>query len=132
MPERMRAATQLAELLKVVSHPDRIRIVEELRVEEIDVNTLHDRLTLPAVRVSQHLAILKAHRIVEERRDGRRHFYHLTDPAIADWILDGMRFLEGRSNAALRAREAVENARRIWSPENSTRRNETPQQESHR
>lgn len=116
MPERIFAARELSELFKVISHPDRIRIVEELGAGECDVNSLHSRLDLPASRVSQHLAVLKAHRIVEERREGRHHFYHLTQPDLALWIIDGMRFLETRVIAAAETKDAVESARRVWAP----------------
>jgi DNA-binding transcriptional ArsR family regulator len=43
-------------------------------------------LELPGPRVSQHLGLMRLHRIVEERRDGRQHFYSLVYPEIAVWI----------------------------------------------
>ena len=72
MPSRVVIAKELSEIFKLLSHPDRIRIIEELAGDECDVNTLHERLDLPATRVSQHLALLRAHRVVEERREGRK------------------------------------------------------------
>ena len=74
----------------------RIRLIEELRTGEKDVNSLAETLALPGARVSQHLSLLRAHRLVEERRDGRHHFYHLIQPEIAGWIVDGLDFVGGR------------------------------------
>ena len=67
MPKRQLVAKELAEVLRVIAHPDRIRIIEELRAGECDVNSLVDTLELPGPRVSQHLGLMRLHHIVEER-----------------------------------------------------------------
>lgn len=113
MPDRQVAAAELAEIFRTTGHPDRIRIIEELRTEEKDVKTLVDRLQLPGPRVSQHLSLMKAHRIVEERRDGRQHFYRLTQPEIATWIVEGLAFVEGRLNGI--SKSTISTARELWS-----------------
>ena len=112
MPSRAIVAKELAQVLKTVAHPDRIRIIEELRGEEKDVNSVATSLDVTPTRVSQHLSLLKAHRIVDERREGRHHFYHLVQPAIADWIVEGLAFVEGRLNT-VSARE-INAARKLW------------------
>ncbi|MEL6212148.1 MAG: metalloregulator ArsR/SmtB family transcription factor [Pseudomonadota bacterium] len=117
MPSRVVVAKELSEVFKVLSHPDRIRLIEELRTDEKDVNTLHERLDLPASRVSQHLALLRAHRIVEERREGRHVYYHLTQPALADWIIDALRFVEGRISGDTENIKMLNRARKLWSSE---------------
>ena len=113
MPDRQRIARELSEIFKLVAHPDRIRIIEELATVEQDVNTLAAALELPGTRVSQHLAKLRAHRVVEERRDGRHHYYHLTRPDIARWIVDGVEFIEKRANGV--SEREINSARRAWS-----------------
>jgi len=113
MPTRLLAAKELADIFKIIAHPDRIRLIEELRLNEKDVNSLAELLDLPATRVSQHLGLLRAHRLVEERRDGRHHFYHLSQPEIADWIVDGLAFVEGRL-AGINP-SSIEDVRRLWS-----------------
>jgi DNA-binding transcriptional ArsR family regulator len=60
---------------------------------------------------------LKAHRLVEERRDGRHHHYSLADRGLAEWLLDGARFLEHRAKSDIAAQENIETARKIWRPE---------------
>lgn len=117
MPSRTIVARELAELFKIVSHPDRIRLIEELRSGEKDVNSLASTLELPAARVSQHLSLMRAHRFVTEERSGRRHFYHLTQPELADWIVEGLDFIEGRLTGLSPA--DINEARALWSADSS-------------
>lgn len=104
---------ELAELLTVLGHPHRIRIVEELRDGECDVTSLRDTLGISHSGVSQHLMLLRAHRIVCERRQGRQVFYRLRYPEMASWLLAATNFLE-RENEALELREAIRKTRRAW------------------
>ncbi|MEZ5365508.1 MAG: metalloregulator ArsR/SmtB family transcription factor [Bryobacterales bacterium] len=80
---------ELAELLKALGHPDRVRLVEELNGSEKDVQTLSDTLGVRQARVSQHLAVLRASNVVEDRRDGRHVLYRLAKPTLAAWIILG-------------------------------------------
>ena len=112
MPSRLVVAKELGNIFKVISHPDRIRLIEELRGAEKDVNTLAEELKLPGPRVSQHLSLLRAHRIVEERREGRHHYYHLIQPEIANWITDGLDFVEGRMTGV--SKSNIRAVRRLW------------------
>lgn len=113
MPHRTGVARELAEIFKILAHPDRIRIVEELRLAEADVRSLAARLDLTDTRISQHLALMRAHRLVEERRDGRHHLYHLTQPDIAGWVAQGLNFLEGRQHGV--TPEVIARVREAWS-----------------
>ncbi len=88
------AIRELADLLGVLAHPDRIRIVEELRAGERDVGTLAQTLEVAPARVSQHLSMLRAHRIVQKRRESRHVYYHLAHPELAAWLLRGFDFLQ--------------------------------------
>jgi len=112
MPDRQVVAKELADIFKIIAHPDRIRIIEELGHGEKDVNTLVDHLELPGPRVSQHLGLMRANRIVEERREGRHHFYHLTQPDMANWIIEALSFVEVR--ATVISKNAISRARDLW------------------
>ena len=112
MPKRQLVAKELAEVLRVIAHPDRIRIIEELRSGERDVNSLVDILVLPGPRVSQHLGLMRIHHIVEERREGRHHFYSLVHPEIAAWIVEGLNFVEGHLSGL--SPSDIKTARRLW------------------
>lgn len=113
MASRNIVAKELAELFKIISHPDRLRLVEELRSDGLDVNALASALELPQARVSQHLSLMRAHRLVDESRDGRRHLYKLRQPEFADWIIEGLEFI----NEPMRGvtQEDIRNARDLWS-----------------
>ena len=117
MPSRVIVAKELADLFKVIAHPDRIRIVEELRDGELGVNELAEKLELSPSRVSQHLSVMRPHRIVEERRDGRKHFYHLTQPEMAEWIIDGLDFIEGRMTGF--SPKDLKKAKSLWEKQGS-------------
>lgn len=114
MPHRALVTKELAEFLGVLSHPHRIRIIEELRDGEHDVNSLQEALGISHSGVSQHLMTLRANRLVSERREGRRVFYQLRQPEIAAWLLDATRFLERGSDEANELRKAIGKARKEW------------------
>jgi DNA-binding transcriptional ArsR family regulator len=113
VPHRFLVTRELAELLAALGHPHRIRIIQELRDGESDVKSLQDSLGISHSGVSQHLMVLRAHRIVSERRQGRHVFYRLRQPGIASWLLDATEFLEQESEA-LELQEAIRKARRVW------------------
>lgn len=115
MPSRILVARELAEVFKALAHPDRIRLVEELRDGERDVNSLAAALKLPGARVSQHLGLLRANRMVDERREGRHHYYRLMRTELAGWIVEALAFVEAR-NAGVATAE-IEAVRRLWSPD---------------
>ena len=114
MPSRAFVAKELASIFGILSHPDRVRIIAELGGGERDVNSLQAALGVSHSRVSQHLAGLRAHRVVAERRDGRRVFYHLVQPGLAAWLLDGLKFVEGEIQMSEQIRQAVEQVRTMW------------------
>lgn len=108
-------ARELAHFLGALAHPHRIHIIEELRGREMDVNSIQQILGISHSAVSQNLAVLRAHRVVQERREGRRVFYSLTQPLLADWLLGGLQFLEGEFAMVEEMRGAVETVRSAWS-----------------
>lgn len=112
MPSRLIVSRELADLFKLLAHPDRLRIIEELRLEEKDVSSLAQALSLPATRVSQHLGLLRTHRLVEERRDGRSHFYRLALPYLAAWIVDSLQFVDIRNR--LDEAQHIDSVRALW------------------
>jgi DNA-binding transcriptional ArsR family regulator len=114
MPHRAVVAKELAELLAALSHPGRVRIVEELRDGERDVTALQSALQISHSGVSQHLAVLRLHRLVTERREGRHVFYRLRQPELATWLADAMQFLEGETAAAENLRRAIKKTRAAW------------------
>jgi DNA-binding transcriptional ArsR family regulator len=115
MPYRLLAARELAEFLRALSHPRRIQILEELRNGERDVASLVQATGLAQSSVSQHLMVLRAHRVVLERREGRRAFYRLRSEQLANWLVQGMDFLLPVDAQAQQLRRAIKKAKFKWS-----------------
>lgn len=76
------ALTKAADVIKVVGHPDRLRILEFLEDEEKAVGEVQDTLDLPQAIVSQHLAKMRGCNIVEARRDGIHVYYRIIEPKV--------------------------------------------------
>ena len=64
-----------AEILKVLGHPIRLKIVAGLLSEACNVKKIWECLGLPQATVSQHLALLKNKGIIEGRRNGVEVYY---------------------------------------------------------
>lgn len=120
MPFRKLVVKELSDLLKALAHPHRLQIVEELGDREMDVNTLQETLGVSHSNVSQHLAVLRAHRIVAERREGRSVFYHLKHPELAIWLLEALNFLTEEQSNADEIRQAIDSAREVWTTQITT------------
>lgn len=91
-----------------------MRIVEELRDRELDVNSIQQILGISHSGVSQNLAVLRAQHLVRERREGRRVIYSLATPALAAWLAEGLQFLESHLVETEKLRTEVENVKGIW------------------
>mgnify|MGYP001598236563 CR=1 FL=1 len=120
MPHRAIVAKELAELLGVLAHPHRIRIIEELRGGERDVTSIQSTLEISHSGVSQHLMQLRTHRLVTERREGRHVFYHLRQPGLARWLTEAIRFLEEEKGEAEQLRKVIQKTREDWSSPRAT------------
>jgi DNA-binding transcriptional ArsR family regulator len=113
MPYRAIVRRELSALLAVLAHPARLAMIEALESGEHDVGALAEAADVTHTSASQQLAVLRAHRLVQERREGRRVLYHLTDPTLGAWLADGLSFVEAESRAALEVQEAVRTARKV-------------------
>ncbi len=79
-----------ADVIKVVGHPDRLRILEFLEDGEKAVGEIQEILGLGQAIVSQHLAKMRGWDIVESRRDGTHVYYRIIEPKVSH-ILDCIR-----------------------------------------
>jgi DNA-binding transcriptional ArsR family regulator len=77
---------QKVELLKVIAHPVRIRILEELVKGVKCVSDFEDFLEIRQPNISQHLSLLREHGLVDYYIDGRLRCYFLVNPMIPDLI----------------------------------------------
>src|SRR5512147_762625 len=69
-----------AEILKVLGHPIRLKIVAGLCSQECNVKHIWECLGLPQATVSQHLALLKNKGIIEGKREGVEVHYSVVSP----------------------------------------------------
>lgn len=74
------------ELLKVLAHPVRIKILEELTEGVKCVSDFEEMLEISQPNVSQHLSLLRTHGVVDFYIDGRLKCYFLKEPFIPDLI----------------------------------------------
>lgn len=73
-----------ANLFKGLAHPFRIRILELLSAApECSVAQLQEQTGLEASHLSQHLAVLRRHRLVVSERRASHVYYRLTDSSVA-------------------------------------------------
>lgn len=76
-----------AGLFKGLSHPLRIRILELLSAaDEMSVASLQGETGLEASHLSQHLAVLRRHRLVESERRASHVYYRLADDKVAELL----------------------------------------------
>lgn len=84
-----------ANLFKGLAHPVRIRVLEIISSNEepTPVSELLRVTGIEATTMSQHLAVLKRHRVVRSRRVGNAVFYELANPKVADLLVIARSFL---------------------------------------
>jgi len=74
------------ELLKVIAHPIRIKILEDLTEGVKCVSDFEEVLDISQPNVSQHLKLLRSQNIVDYFVDGRLKCYFLKEPFIPDLL----------------------------------------------
>ncbi len=85
-----------SQVLRCISHPDRLRLVERLEGRELSVNELMRELGLAQAVVSKHLAVLKRGGIVRSLARANRRYYSVAYPNVLN-ILDCLRKHGGKS-----------------------------------
>lgn len=71
-----------AEIIKLLGHPLRLKIVEVLEDGDATVSAIQETLDLPQAIVSQQLAKLKSLNVVSSQRDGVNVVYTLVEPKV--------------------------------------------------
>ncbi|MBN1516742.1 winged helix-turn-helix transcriptional regulator [Candidatus Sumerlaeota bacterium] len=75
-----------APVLRMISHPHRLKIVELLEQEKLTVGELAERIGLAPHACSQHLRMMQAHKILSSRREGKTVYYEVISPHALDLI----------------------------------------------
>jgi DNA-binding transcriptional ArsR family regulator len=83
-----------SDLLKALSHPTRLAILDILRDGEQCVCHMEATLQQRQAYISQHLMVLKQAGLVDSRRDGLNLYYRVMKPEVFR-VLDSLRSVAG-------------------------------------
>lgn len=84
-----------AELLKIMGHPTRLRILMYLKNENKCVKNIWESLSLPQANVSQHLILMKNKGILDSERKGSQICYFLSN----DSVMNILKYLENNGHS---------------------------------
>ena len=76
------SAGRAAALLKLLGNEKRLIMLCQLADGELSVSELQMRVGLSQSALSQHLALLREHGVVDTRREAQVIFYRIADPAV--------------------------------------------------
>lgn len=93
------------ELLKTLSHPTRLAVLDILRDGEQCVCHIEAMLNLRQAYISQQLMVLREAGLVEVRRDGLNMYYRVIKPEIFA-VLDAINSAAGSSAPKIRHKHA--------------------------
>ncbi len=77
---------RIAEILKAMGHPTRVKILKYLSDGEKCVKEVWQELGIPQPTVSQHMNMLKNAGIISYRKDGVKTCYKVEDPRVIEII----------------------------------------------
>lgn len=80
--------------LKTLANHKRLEIIQLLKNKELTVTEMIEMLGISQSNLSQHLGVLRRHKIVTARKNGLNVYYHLTDKHIAEAVKDLREFLK--------------------------------------
>lgn len=75
-------ATQVAEMLKTMAHPERLMVLCQLVDGEVGVTQLQEGSNLSQSAFSQQLSVLRKNGLVNVRKESQQVFYRLSDPRV--------------------------------------------------
>lgn len=77
---------EIANRLKLLSHPVRLQILDVLRREAACVCHLETALERPQPYISQQLAVLRSEGLLTDRKEGQNVYYRLADAALVELL----------------------------------------------
>lgn len=89
MPEVVRESDpeRVAELLKVLAHPIRLKIINSLsQHRELNVTSVQEQIAITQSLASHHLIKMSDKGILTKVRGGKEIYYSLADPILAEWL----------------------------------------------
>jgi ArsR family transcriptional regulator len=86
-----------ARVLKALANESRLKIVDRLARGECSAGELTEIVGSDRTTVSKHLAVLRAHDIVRDRREGNVVYYTLLTPCVVDFFSCATEVLKERA-----------------------------------
>jgi ArsR family transcriptional regulator len=86
-----------ARVLKALANESRLKIVDRLSRGECSVGELTDLVGSDRSTISKHLAVLRAHGIVLDRREGNVVYYTLLIPCVMNFFSCAAQVLRERA-----------------------------------
>jgi DNA-binding transcriptional ArsR family regulator len=80
----LEALEQAAECLKTLAHPHRLRMVQMLLRGRYTVGELAEACGIPSHMASEHLRLMQRCGLLKSEKDGRKAYYGITAPELAD------------------------------------------------
>jgi ArsR family transcriptional regulator len=84
-------------VLKALAHESRLMIVDRLSRGDCSAGDLTRLIGSDQTTVSKHLAVLRAHGIVEDRREGSTVIYRLLTPCVVNFFACATQVLKERA-----------------------------------
>ncbi len=88
---------QQARVLKALANESRLKIIDRLDRGECSVGELTELIGSNVSTVSKHLALLRAHGIVEDRRQGTTVYYTLLTPCVCNFFACATQVIKEKS-----------------------------------
>ena len=80
----LEALGRAAECLRTLAHPVRLRIVQMLLRDRYTVGELAQACGIASHMASEHLRLMKHCALLDSERDGRKTYYRVAEPHLAD------------------------------------------------
>ena len=80
------ALEQAAECLKTLAHPHRLRMVQMLLQGRYMVGELAEACGIPSHMASEHLRLMQRCGFLSSEKDGRKAYYQIAEPHLADLL----------------------------------------------
>ena len=79
-------AEQAEAFMKILANKNRLMILCSLLNQERSVSELNQTVPLGQSALSQHLAVLREHKLVDTRREAQSIYYSVSDPRVTQII----------------------------------------------
>jgi len=79
---RMSRLEAMADRFRMLSEPSRLRILDAIGEDEVNVQEICDRTGFKQANVSRHLRLLRDINAIACRQTGHYHYYRVIDPIV--------------------------------------------------